>query len=162
MKFLKMFTDKDPAEKRWVNLAYILIAGSMACGLASVVFYVKNESQQSQDREKARVEQQADARYAACVNFNIEQLGDRASALNVTLVLFGLAESGELTLGDREAIVATLSPELQERYRQVENQAALDNPFRDCSPGAIVDFYTNPELDPGVLTTVIPTTTEAP
>lgn len=163
MKLLEMFTDKGPAEKRWVNLAYILIAGSMLCGLVSVTFYVRNESRQAQEREEARTEAQLDARYAACVNFNIEQLGDRASALNITLVLFGLAESGDLTFGDRAVIVAGLDAELQERYKQVEQQAALDNPFRDCSPQSITDFYENPALDPGVFPTIetlVTTTTE--
>lgn len=161
MRVLHLFTDKSPAEKRWVNLAYILIAGSMVCGLASVAFYAVDQSRQSREREVVRAEQTEEVRYSVCVNFNIEQLGDRASALNVTLVTFGLTDSGDLTAEDRAVIVAGLDPMLQARYYQVEAQAAHDNPYRDCSPTAIKQFYEDVPVDPGVLTTIIPTTTEA-
>lgn len=97
-----------------------------------------------------------EARYAACVGFNVGQAGDRAGALNSVLVTFGFTEAGTLTEADREAIVAGLAPELQERYRQVEQQAAFDNPFRDCTEDGIVDFNRNPPVDPGAPPTSAP------
>lgn len=91
----------------------------------------------------------AEARYVACVTDNIEQLGDRNSAANGALVMFGYAEPGNLTEEDRAAIVNTFDAELRERYRQVVQQAAFDHPYRRCTPPAISDFYKNPLPDPG-------------
>jgi hypothetical protein len=157
MKLLRIFNDREPAEKRWVTLAYILLTMTMLCGIASVLFYVANESSQSEEREAQRVEDRDEARYAACVNFNIEQQGDRDSALNIALVVFGFTESGDLTAVDRQVIVNGLTPEIQTRYHQVEAQTAIDNPFRDCSPAAISSYYNDPVPDPGIAAT----TTEA-
>lgn len=156
MAVLSVLNNREPAEKRWVTLAYILLTASMICGVASIGFYVANERSQSRARERDRIADTTDARYGACVGFNIEQEGDRASALNVVLVTFGLTDSGEITPAVREAIVSELEPDKQARYRQVEHQAARDNPFRDCSPSGINTYYEDPVPDPGAT----PTTTE--
>lgn len=149
MRVLAVFNDREPAEKRWVALAYVLLTATTLLGVASLTLYVANEGARTREREEDRAALTADARYAACVNFNIEQEGDRASVLNIALVTFGFTESGALGIVDREQIVATLEPDLQLRYRQVEQQAENDNPFRDCSPAGLVAFYANPAPDPG-------------
>jgi hypothetical protein len=157
MKLLRIFNDRDPAEKRWVTLAYILLTMTMLCGIASVLFYVTNESSQSEERDAERIEDRDDARYTACVNFNIEQQGDRDSTLNIALVALGFTNSGDLSAVDREVIVLNLEPDIQERYAEVAAQTAIDNPFRDCSPAAIDSYYEDPVPDPGA----VPNTTEA-
>lgn len=100
-----------------------------------------------------------EAREAACAGFNVEQEGDRASALNNALVIFGLAQPGNLTHDVREEIVAKQDEVAQMRYRALEQQAALDNPFRVCTPDAISDFYSKPPPDPGATATT-PTSEE--
>lgn len=111
----------------------------LACGVGIGVL-----SAQAQQR----TDDAADNRAAACVQSNVEQQGDRDSALNGALVTFGFAPGGSMTAEDRERIVAALGPELQARYRAVEQQAAADNPFRDCTPEGIAEFYNHPPADP--------------
>jgi hypothetical protein len=149
MRILRVFVDREPAEKRWVALAYVLLTVTTVLGIASTALYVVDKDERAQQREQDRIELTADARYAACVNFNIEQEGDRSSVLNIALVMFGFTEAGDLSDAERGIIVNNLSEELQTRYRQVEQQAANDNPFRDCSPAGITAYYADPVPDPG-------------
>jgi hypothetical protein len=144
----KVLRDRRPAEVRWVALSLILTIATLGCGVGSYGLYLHREGEQQQERESDRATDTTEARKATCIGFNIEQQGDRASALNGALVLFGFAEAGDLTAADREAIVSTLAMDVQFRYRQIERQAAVDNPFRDCSPAGIAAYYETEVADP--------------
>lgn len=119
----------------------------LACGAA--VFGLWWQAQEREDDLR-------DARVSACVRDNAEQQGDRDSTLNLLLVAFGFTAAGDMTANDRELIVAGLTPDLQIRYRDVEAQTALDNPFRDCSPAGIASASANPPADPATETTIPP------
>lgn len=151
MRILEAFRSREPAEQRWVTLAYVLIIATMLCGLASLGLYGWREAQQGRQRDRETAESTADARYSACVNFNVEQWGDRESVLNTALVTFGLAEPGDLSAADRAVIVAAQPPDVRARYAGVETQAAINNPYRDCSPSGIEAFYEQPPTDPAVI-----------
>lgn len=133
----RLISDRGPAEKRWVFLAYLLIVLTMLCGAGSVVLYLLREA-----------EAKTDARYAACIGFNQEQRGDRNAQLNGILVVIGVAEPGDLTAEDRARIAARLPAKQRERFEAYEQQAALDNPFRDCTDAGIEDYYKHPPRDP--------------
>lgn len=151
MSLLAAFRSDRPVETKWVARAYLLIVLCFACGLASIVIYTVREGAQSRQRDRDDAEATADARYSACVNFNVEQWGDRESVLNTALVTFGLATPGDLSAADRAVIIATQPDEVKRRYAGVEQQAAINNPYRDCSPSGIEAFYEHPPSDPAVI-----------
>ncbi len=128
--------------RRQVLPAYALLA----CGVASAFWLdSRNDAERAADQDAAR--------YSACVEANVRELGDRNGALNAALVTFGFTEEGPLTEADRTRIVLLMPAELQDRYADLAEQTEIDNKFRDCSPEGIDEFYRNPPADPAATTT---------
>ncbi len=135
---------RDRAKHVKAPLVYIVTAALAS----SLILYVAQRDHDTKQTNQRRDESTADARYGACVGFNQEQQGDRDAQLNGILVVAGRAEPGNLTADDREQIVAGFTAEEQDRFRKYEQQAAFDNPFRDCSPSGIAAYYEQPPADP--------------
>lgn len=82
------------------------------------------------DRQAERTEQL----YSACVQFNVQQQGDRASAVNSLLALLPPE--------------VPLTAEQQIQLKAYQAAVEKDQPFRDCSTAGIHEYLTNPPEDP--------------
>jgi hypothetical protein len=122
---------------RW--LLRILLA--VVAGLLVVAVVVAALVLDARNRSDQRDLDQADARYAGCVQYNLGQTNIREAIVGGLVDGFRPLVPPD-RIADLDQFAASLRPAVDARL-----------PYRDCSPSGLARYLSNPPPDPGVTTT---------